>query len=173
MRRRYIVWHIAALMMVAVGCGTESAPTLSSPPDAGVGADTIADLDVSSPDTSTQDSLPGVDGGSKDSWTDVPGAPELPPVFVDCDVVQELECGDLVEEASNGGEGSTQVIGWYACQPEVKTQYAASPEKTYRFTADKHMWVTVKETSPTSIDLFSVREVVQALPGQRLRLSEG
>ena len=39
-----------------------------------------------------------------ETWSDAAAAPELPSVFVDCQVIDELQCGDSLQSVSNGGE---------------------------------------------------------------------
>jgi hypothetical protein len=162
MLRRSLSWSLPALVLCATACAGDSSTggglgTMS--PDA-VG-DTTTFID-----TTTSDAATGVDtvaeDALEDSASDVSkGKPDLPPVFIDCLVSGELSCGDSLEGVSNGGDGSNQLLGWYACQPEVKAQYAASPERVFTFKAPKDVRVTAKETSGTSVDLFVIKDAGQ------------
>ena len=165
MRRWLTRWQIAALVGLMIGCGAESTPTPHAVFDVTQTLDSTSDSSVGSSDAPWPDAALDVDVSESDISSDASIAPEIPPVFVDCQVVKELQCGDIVEEVSNGGPGATQILGWYACQPEVKAKYAASPERTYLFTASQSVKVTVQETSNTSVDLFAVRDSGEGCAG--------
>ena len=65
------------------------------------------------------------------------------------------------------------MLGWYACQPEVKALYAASPEVTFRFTADSKTRVTVTETSETAVDFFAIKDTGEGCAGSALSCISG
>ena len=160
MTRKFILCHLLTVIASFAGCASEdSAPfgvpadTSSSPDATGDGGPTLPDtVDV---DTDTRDVADTLDAPT---GVDVGTAPDHVATQVPCNVVKTLTCGETVSGASNGGEGSTKVLGWYACQPEVKAHYAASPETTYQFVADADVRVTVTESADTSVDLFAIKD---------------
>jgi len=161
MTRRFILWHTVAIFMASLGCASEETFLTGGASAPDVFEDTAPLLDILSTDEGQTKDGAATDLVQDSTWQDVQFAPELPEVFIDCQVTAEFGCGDVLSGVTNGGEGATHLLGWYACQPEVKAMYAASPERTYRFTAAKNMRVTVQETSETNVDLFAVHDVGQ------------
>jgi hypothetical protein len=162
MLRHALSWSYPALLLCATACAGDSNTSggvASTSPDSAVDSQSFVDAAVS--DLSTGPDTVAEDVAEHDTWDASKATPDLPPVFIDCFVSGELSCGDSLSGVSNGGDGSNQLLGWYACQPEVKAQYAASPERVYIFKAPKDVRVTLKETSGTSVDLFAIKDAGQ------------
>lgn len=151
-------WIALLIGLTACGDGTSS-PEGKLPADSGVVADTFAARDALDAHQSAFDGAgDALDLHGSETLDDV-APPSVGDAMVPCHIVKELACGESLRRITNGGDDSTHVVGWYACQPQPASLYAASPERTYRFTAPYDTRVLLSETTDTSMDVAVIRDL--------------